>query len=162
MTDNTIKKILWLEDQFDDFRPYLSALYRSNYIVDSVKSVSEAVEKLKSNTYIAMIFDIKVLPGKSPEWVELDKKKREEEPHFDSYLGLELLESLLAPYKSALKLNPHIEVNPKRIVVFSVVYSKNAEFTSLGIPKEQIINKADATIKTLPDVIKRIENRETR
>ncbi|MCK4765680.1 MAG: hypothetical protein KAW12_26005 [Candidatus Aminicenantes bacterium] len=153
-----IRKILWLEDQFEDFGAYLSALFRAGYVVDSVKSVSEAVEKLREGDYTAVIFDIKVLPGNSREWIELDKKKREENPHYDSSLGLELLYSLFAHEKANVKLDPPIKISPEKFIVFSVVYDKNEEFQSFGIPGDQIINKSAADLSTLPNTVKKIED----
>lgn len=156
-----IKKILWLEDQYDDFRTYRSSLYRAGYVVEFVASVSDAVEKLKKDVgYRAFIFDIRVLPGKNKAWIELDKQKREENPNFGSNLGFELLYSLFAPDKARVKLDPPIIIDSKKVIVFSVVYDKNEEFKSFGIPEEQIINKSAADLSTLPELIKKIDGRQ--
>jgi hypothetical protein len=153
-----IKKILWLEDQYEAFSAYRSALFRSGYLVDFVKSVSEAEKKIKEKNYIAYIFDIKVLPGDTEEWINLDKKKREENPNFDSNLGLELLRSLFHSEKARVKIDPPIELDPRKVVVFSVVYDKTEEISSFGIPGDQIIYKSNADLNTLPRLIKKIEN----
>ena len=153
-----IKKILWLEDQYEDFSAYRSTLFRAGYLVDFTPSVSEAAKKIRENDYIAYIFDIKVLPGDDPEWTELDKKKREKNPKFDSYLGLELLYSLFKTGEAKVKLNPPIEIDPRKIIVFSVVYDKSQEISSFGIPGDQIVYKSASDLKTLPRLIKKIQN----
>lgn len=153
----TRNKILWLEDEFKDFAAYLSALFRAGYLVDKVRSVSDAVKKLRTNEYLAAIFDIKVIPGKSDEWIEIDQIKRQEQPDFDTALGFELLQSLFNPTKARVKLNPPLTFNPKQVIVFSVVYDKVKEISSLGIPKDQIIYKANSNLDTLPRLIQKIE-----
>lgn len=152
-----IKKILWLEDQYKDFSAYRSALFRAGYLVEFVPSVSETVEKLRKNEYVAIIFDIKVLPGNDQEWIELDKKKRDEYPNFDSYLGLELLYSIFNPGDAKVKLNPPIFIDPRKVIVFSVVYDKNKEISSLGVPEHQVIYKSSSDLSTLPKLIEKIE-----
>ncbi len=151
-----IKKIFWLEDQFEDFSAYRSALFRDGYIVDFVASVSEAVRKIRENKYIAYIFDIKVLAGDEEEWIELDKKKRKENPNYDSYLGLELLYSLFVPHAAKVKIDPPIKIDPKKIIVFSVVYNIAKEISSLGIPGDQTLYKSASNLNTLPRLINKI------
>jgi len=155
-----IKKVLWLEDQYEDFSAFRSALYRASYPVDNVPSVSEAEKKLREGDYIAFIFDIKVLPGGDEKWIRLDKKKREENPNFDSYLGLELLRSLFKQDKARVKLNPPIEIDPKRVIIFSVVYDKTEEILSFGIPENQIKYKSNSDLTTLPQLIKNIQGED--
>jgi len=154
-----LKKILWLEDEYEDLDTYLFALYRAGYLVDTVKSVSEAVRELREENYTAVILDIKVLPGDEEEWKNLDKKKRNENPGYDSYLGLELLRSLFSSEKAQVRIKPPITINPRKIIVFSgVSYKDDKEIISLKIPKKQIVYKSDADLTTLPKIIKKIEN----
>jgi hypothetical protein len=151
-------KILWLEDQHEDFDAYKSALFRSGYLVDEVKSVSEAEKKLREEDYLAVIFDIKVLPGDEPKWMELDETKRKDNPHFDSYLGMELLYSLFNSSKASVSIDPPISIDPGRIIVFSVVYDKAEEISALGIPEDQIIYKSSSDLFTLPKLIVKIRD----
>ena len=58
-----IKKILWMEDQYEDFTSYRSPLFRQGCVVEAVQSVSELENRIRNDDYIAIIFDIKVLPG---------------------------------------------------------------------------------------------------
>ncbi len=154
-----IKKILWLEDQYDDYSAYRSALFRAGYMVEFVRSVSDVMEKIKENKYIAYIFDIRVLPGDHEEWTNLDKKKQEEKPDFDPYLGLEFLRSLFDSNKSRVTIDPAIKfkVNPQNIIVFSVVQDIIEEVSSFGVPKDQILYKSSVDINTLPKLIRKIE-----
>ncbi len=153
-----IEKILWLEDQYEDFSAYRGALFRSGYIVEFVPSVSEAIEKIRESKYIAYIFDIKVLPGDEGELIKLDKEKRTEYSDFDSNLGFELLHSLFDPDNARVILDPPIKIDPQKVIVFSVVYDKAEEISSLGIPEDQIIYKSSSDLNTLPQLIKKIEN----
>jgi hypothetical protein len=153
-----IPKILWLEDQHEDFDAYKSALFRSGYLVDYVKSVSETEKKLQEEDYVAVIFDIKVLPGDDEKWIQFDKQEREKNPDFDSYLGLELLRSLFDPQKARVIIDPPIKIDPGKVIVFSVVYDKTDELLALKIPNNQIIYKSNGDINTLPQLIKRIQN----
>jgi CheY-like chemotaxis protein len=155
-----VKKVFWLEDQFKDFSAYKSSLFRAGYVVDTVSSVSEAVEKLRKQDYIAVIFDIKVLPGDDPKWIELDEKKLKENPDSDSYLGLELLRSLFNPAIAKIKLHPPIKIDPKKIIVLSVVVDRAHEITSLGIPGYQVLYKASSDPKHLVQMIKNMETRD--
>ncbi|MCK5023923.1 MAG: hypothetical protein KAS04_07135 [Candidatus Aenigmarchaeota archaeon] len=157
-----IKKILWLEDEFADFSAYRSTLFRTGYVVEFVRSVSAAIGKIKDNKYVAYIFDIKVLPRENEEWIDLDKKKREENPDFDSYLGLKLLRSLFDSDKAKITLDPAIKakVDPKKVIILSVVHDIIEEISFFGVPKNQILYKSCADLNTLPRLIKKIEEGE--
>lgn len=146
-----------MEDQFEELQAFRSSLYRKGIIVDFVKSVSEAINKLRSNTFTAVIFDIKVLPGNTPEWEKYDGEQQVKNPNHDSYLGLELLRALFSPKQAKVRLNPPIQLSPKRVIVFSVVYDKTEEIVKMGIPADQIIYKANSELNTLPDLIEKIE-----
>lgn len=157
-----MKKALWLEDQYEDLLEYSSGLARINYLVDKVKSVSAALERLKKKEYDLYIFDLKVLPGDDPKWQELDERKREENPHFDPYLGVELLRFLDKARKEKNELWEKIKFDFTKVIVFSVVNDKDVyyELRSLGIPHEQIVYKSDSKLDTLKDLIKKIQSQE--
>lgn len=152
-----LKNVLWLEDQFDDFGPYLSRLFMAGYWVDCVKSVSEAIPRLREKEYLAIIFDIKVLPGDLPEWIAFDQQKRLENPNFDPNLGFELLKSLFNPEKAEVPLEPPLTLDPRKFIVFSVVFTKTDELAVMGIPADQVIYKANSDLSTLPNLVKKIE-----
>ncbi len=152
-----IKKVLWLEDQYEDFGAYKSFLFRAGYVVDTIPSVSEAVKKLREQDYTAIILDIKVLPGDDEVWKDIDKEKREKNPNFDSYLGLELIHSLLNPDNATIRLTPPILIDPIKIIVLSIVVDKPEEISSLGIPGNHIVYKSNFDSDTLPKLIEEIE-----
>jgi hypothetical protein len=157
-----MKKALWLEDQYEDLMEYSSGLARINYLVDKVKSVSAALGKLKKEEYDIYIFDLKILPGENEEWQALDDRKREENPHFDPYLGLELLRFLDKARKEQNELWEKIKFDFSKVIVFSVVNDKNVyyELRAFGIPHQQIVYKSDSKLDTLRDLIKKIQNQE--
>lgn len=153
------KRILWMEDQGEDFTAYRSALYRSGRMTDKVRSVSEAVKKLREseNEYTAIIFDLKVLPGNDPGWIDFDQRQKKTNPSHDPCLGLELLRSLFAPDQAGIKLDPPISISPKKMIVFSAIPGKEQEIAAMGIPEGRIIYKSDCDLNTLPDLIDKIE-----
>lgn len=152
-----MKKVLWLEDQYEDFSAYRSGLYMADYWTDCIKSVSEMVCKLREEKFVAAIFDLKVLPGESKEWIDLDKRKQEENTIIVPNLGFDLLKSIFTPEKAEVKLEPPIKLDPRKVIVFSVVYDYTYEFSAMGIPTDQIVYKANSDMNTLPKLIKKIE-----
>jgi CheY-like chemotaxis protein len=161
-SNKKMKKVLWLEDQYEDLMDYSSRLGRKNYLVDPVKSVSESLKKLKKEEYEVYIFDLKVLPGDDPEWLELDEKKRKENPKFDPYLGLELLRFLDRAKHTQSELWKKIKFDFSKVILFSVVYDKKVyeELESFGIPPHQIVYKSGSTLDTLPELIVEIQDED--
>jgi len=153
------KRILWLEDQYEDFTAFRSAIYRSGRVTDRVKSVSEAIEKLEENgeEYTAVILDLRVLPGNDPKWIDFDQRQKKNDPYHDPHLGLELLRSLFAPDRTDVKLAQPIQISPQKIIVFSAVSDKTKEIAAMGIPEDRIIYKAECDLNTLPGLIGKIE-----
>jgi hypothetical protein len=154
-----INKVLWLEDDYEDFGAYTSSLFRAGYMVDMVISVSEAVTKLRSENYCVVIIDIKVLPGDDKEWTDLDKKIQRKNSGIDSHLGLELLHALFDPDYTNIKLDPPFKIDPQKIIILTVVPDKEREISSLGIPSQQILYKSSSDTKTLLQMVKDIHNR---
>jgi hypothetical protein len=153
------KKILWLEDQYEYFITYKSSLFRTGRVVDRAKSITEAIEKLRDNgkEYTAIIFDLKVIPGNDPDWIQFDQQQKKAHPENDPYLGLELLHSLFKPDEARIKLDPPISLSPQIMIVLSAVPDKMNEIARLGIPEDQIIYKAHIELETLPGLIEKIE-----
>jgi hypothetical protein len=153
-----MKKILWLEDQTENFNAYQSTIFRSGILLDAVQSISDAEKKIReqNDNYSVLIFDIKVLPGKDPRWIACDDQKRKETPDFDSYLGLEFLNSLFQSPKARVIIYPPIRIDPKKVIVLSVVCDRKEEILSLGIPEYQILYKASCNPQNLLSMIKNI------
>lgn len=154
-----MKRALWLEDQFEDLITYSSRLSRIDYVVDPVKSVSKALEKLEKNQYDVCIFDLKVLPGDAPEWLALDERKREEDPDIEPLLGLELLRSIYNAKQEKSKLWGKIKFDFSKVIVFSVVNDEDIseELESFGIPSQQILPKSGSDLDTLAEAIQEME-----
>lgn len=155
---NELKKVLWLEDQSDNFNAYQSALFRSRILLDTVTSVSEAEKKIKEEkeSYGVFIFDIRVPAGDDPKWIEFEARKHKEKPFDDSYLGLEFMHSLFRSPLAKVNIDPFIRIDPKRVIAFSVVSTRTDEIHSLGIPEYQILYKASATPRDMLHIIQNI------
>jgi CheY-like chemotaxis protein len=155
-----MKKVLWVEDQFEDLMDYSSRLARIGYVVDPVRSVTDALERLGNQEYAVYIFDLKILPGDDPEWQALDEKKREEKPQFDPYLGLELLRFLDKARQEKDELGKKFKFAFSKVIVFSVVNDKYVydELESFGIPVQQIVYKSGSDLDTLAEVIREMES----
>jgi len=160
--DIEMKKVLWLEDQFEDLIDYASRLSRIDYLVDPVKSVSEALVRLQAERYDAYIFDLKILPGDDPHWLDLDERKRKDNPNFDPYLGVELLRFLHQARQEKSDLWQAMGFDFGRVIVFSVVNDNKVydELESFGIPAEQILYKSSADLDTLANAIKEMDKGE--
>lgn len=154
-----MKKVLWLEDQFEDLIDYSSCLDRMNYMVDPVRSVSDALEKLGKEQYDVYVFDLKVLPGDDPKWQALDEGKREKKPQFDPYLGFELLRFLNNAKQRQSEVWKKITFDFSKVIVFSVVNDKEVydELESFGIPLHQIVYKSSSDLDTLAEVVQEME-----
>jgi len=155
-----MNKVLWIEDQFEDLMDYSSRLARIDYLVEPVKSVSEALERLKNQEYAAYIFDLKILPGDDPEWQALDERKRAEKPLFDPLLGFELLHFLDKARQEKDTLWKKINFDFSKVIVFSVVIDKEVydELQSFGIPEHQIVYKSGSNLDTLAETIKEMQS----
>jgi CheY-like chemotaxis protein len=155
-----MKKVLWVEDQFEDLMDYSSRLARIDYLVEPVKSVSDALEKLEHQEYEAYIFDLKILPGDDPGWQALDERKRAEKPQFDPLLGFELLRFLDKARNAQSDLWEKIKFEFSKVIVFSVVPDKEVydELESFGIPEHQIVYKSGSDLDTLAEAIQEMQN----
>lgn len=155
---NELKKVLWLEDQSENFNAYQSALFRAGILLDTVTSVSDTEKKIKEgkDNYGVFIFDIRVPAGDNPKWIEFESQKHEEKLFGDSYLGLELMHSLFRSPHAKVTIDPSIRIDPKKVIVFSVVSTRNDEIHSLGIPEYQILYKASASPQDMLRIIQNI------
>ncbi|MCX6578917.1 MAG: hypothetical protein NT166_01880 [Candidatus Aminicenantes bacterium] len=155
-----MKKALWVEDQFEDLMDYSSRLARIDYLVEPVKSVSEALKRLEKQEYAAYIFDLKILPGDDPEWQALDERKRAEKPLFDPLLGFELLRFLDKARQEKNDFWKKIKFDFSKVIIFSAVCDKEVydELQSFGIPEQQIVYKAGSNLDTLAEAIKEMQS----
>jgi hypothetical protein len=132
-----IPKILWLEDQHEDFAVYKNVLFRSGYLVENVKSVSETEKKLREYDYIAVIFDIKVLTGDDVKWIQFNEQEREENPDIDSNLGFEhskllnSMDELYTNYSRFCLLKSNKKIPTKIEGKMCVLHLKNPYYPNL-------------------------------
>jgi hypothetical protein len=152
-------RVLWIEDQYEDLTDWEKPIYDAGYLLDNVGDATTALDLLPRWEWHAVIFDIKINPGDDPEWKTLDLRRRKENPHFDPYLGLELLRFVLGK-NCAISKAPTVTIEPGRIVVLSVVTDESvlSELEGYGIPSQQILSKSSWDMSTLPNVLKRIES----
>ena len=153
-----MKRILWMDDQYEDLIDYAGRLFRTGYLIEPVKSVSAALEKLVKDRYDAYIFDLKVLPGDDPVWQELDEKIRKGKPFFDPYLGIEFLRFLYEEKKMNSELWRRIEFDFNKVIIFSAACEGNVreELESFGISKHQMLNRFISDLDNLPQLLKKI------
>ncbi|MEM7130999.1 MAG: hypothetical protein AAF702_32050 [Chloroflexota bacterium] len=89
--------VLWVEDDATYNLQYIAAPVVMNPRIDLTLAITatEAIHFLKRRPYDALIFDLRLPPGKQEEWVSLDQKLGQlmEPPR----LGLHLLRNLYCP-----------------------------------------------------------------
>jgi len=155
-----MKKILWMDDQFEDLFDYAARLFRTGYLLVPVKSVSEALEKLEEEKYDAYIFDLKVFPGDNLEWQVMEERKLNEDTRFAPFLGLELLRFLHKAKAENTNLWKKFEFDFKKVIIFSVASDKCIceELGTFGIPYYQVLNKSLSDLDTLPELVESATN----
>lgn len=130
-----LKKVLWIEDGAEqELFNMLSPIYISGkYDLSIARDATEAVEKLRTGSFSAVIVDIRLPPGRDRQWVEVYQGYRENRDA--AMLGLHLLRALFAPEKTAIKVADDQKERhpPSRFGVFSVESDLEDELTSLNI-----------------------------
>ena len=100
--------VLWIEDDATYNLQYIASpvVMNPRYDLTLAITASEAIHFLQRRSYDAIIFDLRLPPGKELEWVSLDQKlgKSMEPPR----LGLHLLRNLYAAHN-----NGHTVVLPE-------------------------------------------------
>jgi CheY-like chemotaxis protein len=150
-------KILLLDENYHNYGFIWWNLFEAGYKIEFVKSISEFLEKIRKNKYYdCYIVDIVAPPGDEAVWIEIEKKKKAENPGENPFLGLELLFSLFDSENSRVMIEPEITIKPCNIIIFTIENFKDDEILPLGISKNQVINKpyrtSDAFQKFLEEV----------
>lgn len=155
-----MKRILWMDDQYEDLFGYAGRLLITGYLIEPVKSVTAALEKLKKERYDAYIFDLKVFPGDDPKWQELEERKPKENPACVPYLGLELLRFLSRVQSENSDQWEKINFDFNKVIIFSVACERNVcdELESFGISNHQILNKFISDLDTLPQLLEEMNS----
>ncbi|MCK4765380.1 MAG: hypothetical protein KAW12_24475 [Candidatus Aminicenantes bacterium] len=114
-------KVLWIEDgAFVEVSNFAGpVLISKKYDLQVALNASDAVKKIKTTEFDAVVVDIRIPPGDDPEWETLYIKSRHSK--IEARLGIEILFGLLSPKDSAIKIAdiPHW-VSPKKFGIFTV------------------------------------------
>ncbi|MCB9265864.1 MAG: hypothetical protein H6558_12625 [Lewinellaceae bacterium] len=115
-------KVLWIEDDADsDLYHLASPVYiEGNYHLDIASNASEAFFYLNERQYDIIIVDIRIPPGKNPEWLSRYEELQRQSNANSSRLGLELLKKIFGENgsKPALKVTQNLAA--ARYGVFTV------------------------------------------
>lgn len=113
-------RVLWIEDQAEEFSDMVGAvIVDGRYDLTLASNATTAAETLASREFHVVIVDIRLPPGYAKEWV--DVFLRREDKRTGNRLGLVLLNALLRPERSPVRLPsiPHW-VSPEKFGVLSV------------------------------------------
>ncbi len=131
-------KILWIEDEArDQLIEYVAPLMRNGHTIELVEDATEGYQRLAESDYDVVIFDLLIKAG----------------PGFamkTEYPGLDLLKKLFGREKE------NINLNPNKVMVFTVVNSPNIidEIRQLGIERIKVKERMEKTrLKTYVDEI---------
>ena len=134
-------------------------------VLNIMKIINKAVDKVRKQEVVTNPILIKskyvLLKNESNLTVE-QQKKREENPQFDTYLGVELLRHIFQAKEKQNELWQTIHFDFRKVIIFSVVNNKDIyeELISFGIPEEQILYKPSSDLDTLAEAIEEMESRE--
>lgn len=130
-------KILWIEDgSLIEVSSFAGPVFTAaRYDLEVARNLSDALKKLTNSEYDAVIVDIRIPPGDSPEWEKLYGKSGDDK--INARLGIQLLFSLLKPEKAVVKIREEIPrwISPEKFGVFTVESSGEVrhELKELGI-----------------------------
>lgn len=113
-------KVLWVEDSaISDLRFLLMPVYMAGaYDVTIALDVSEAVARIWSDEFDAVIVDIRLPPGNDPRWIRRYQQFQDNRP--GPRLGLQLLYSLLTPNPAIVLPDRPGWLKPERFGVLTV------------------------------------------
>lgn len=115
-------KVLWIEDDADNHLYDLTGpvYIDGRYQLDIAISASEAFFYLNERPYEVVIVDIRIPPGKDPEWRERHDHLIKRNDGNSNRLGLELLKCIFEKNGSQPGLKISQNLSPKRYGVFTV------------------------------------------
>lgn len=153
------KRVLWIEDQaFSDLPAFAGPVYMTGkYELVVATTASEGIRHIMHSQFDAVIVDIRLPPGEEKVWKELYSARGESKA--SARLGLEMLQALLRPAMSSVKLEQPIPrwvvSTPTRFGVMTVespseiekelqamgisVYRQKKAHTEAGVLLEMII-----------------------
>ena len=130
------KKVLWIEDAaISALHLYLAPMYMSGlYETDIALNATEAVERLRSDRYDAVVVDIRIPPGTDPNWRKIYKHHNRDVKK--ARLGLLLIEGIFqAEYAEYVFQDPPDWVDPSRFGVLTVERQRDiqAALANVGV-----------------------------
>ncbi|MCK5058605.1 MAG: hypothetical protein KAT34_18265 [Candidatus Aminicenantes bacterium] len=114
-------KVLWIEDgAFVEVATFAGAVLTSmKYDLEVSIDISDALGKIRTTEYDAVIVDIRIPPGNNMEWKKIYNQSGYNKN--SARLGMQLLFSLLKPEEAEVKLeNIPSWVSAKKFGVFTV------------------------------------------
>jgi len=130
-----MRRILWLDNDLAETKPYVGALARNGYEVTVVKSVSECERGLEDNT-VASHFDLLILD------VMVPTKNETEEEKYPPDVTQRGMVTGLAVWK---QWSDRLSKNGTRTMVLTVRLDQNVrdEFITAQLPKDAFATKLD-------------------
>ena len=115
-------KVLWIKDDADsDLYHLASPVYiEGNYHLDIASSASEAFFYLNERRYDVIIVDIRIPPGKNPDWLSRYEELQRNSNANSSRLGLELLRRIFGENGNQPSLKVSQNLSVVRYGVFTV------------------------------------------
>jgi DNA-binding response OmpR family regulator len=137
--------ILWTDDEIDLLKPHIIFLEQKGYSVDTASNGSDAIEKVKSNTYDLVFLDesmpgisgletlskLKTIDGNLPI---IMITKNEEEDIMDAAIGSKISDYLLKPVNpKQILLTIKKHVDNTRLINKETTSAYQSEFAQLGM-----------------------------
>jgi CheY-like chemotaxis protein len=116
------RKVLWIEDNADnDLYHLTSPVYiDGSFQLDIATNASEAFYYLNKRGYDVIIVDIRIPPGKDPQWQSRHDRLMRNKHTNSNRLGLELLRSIFDENEEQPSLQIDQNMKPERYGVFTV------------------------------------------
>lgn len=146
-------RVLWIEDSA---RLELASLagpvyYRGTCDLTLAEDVTVAVQCLQSQPYDAVIVDIRLPPGRDPQW--RTQYQRAGASKVTAQLGLKLLSWLVNGDRTILTGEPPGWIGPRRLAVFSVETRReiapSLETLGISLFEEKTAGMTDDTLDRL-------------
>src|SRR5262245_24310008 len=113
-------RVLWVEDGARyDLHELAAPVYTSGrYELHIAEDATAAVSKLTHDEYRAVIVDIRLPPGRGPEWIPLWSRANRDKVR--AQLGLQLLYAILLPQKAKIPCDPIPWLTADRVAILTV------------------------------------------
>jgi hypothetical protein len=149
-------KVLWVEDSARlELRNLLSPVYISGgYDLSLSEDATDAIRKLQTNIYEAIILDMRIPPGADENWIKIYREREEDKA--SARLGLELANWMFNGH--SFPYQPPDWIKPHHVGVFTVeddpALHAQLESLKIGIYEHKTAGIADTI---LIDIIERIK-----